>query len=112
MLPPTVLPSQLFLLNILLVALSLGQTIASETQVDVPQQVLTAQTSLAPQSEVAAQFWKVQCEAGETQAPVPSAVAMHKQLSPLLHVRYFSHLDSAHFCTLGTVGVLHTPALQ
>jgi len=54
--PPTVLPSQVFLLNILLAVLSFGQTIASETQVDFPQHVLAAQTSLTPQSVVAAQF--------------------------------------------------------
>jgi hypothetical protein len=95
--PPTVLPSQVFLLNILLAVLSFGQTIVSETQIAFPQHVLTAQTSLAAHSEVAAQTFEVQCELGETQAPVPSAVAMHKQLLPLLHVRYFWHLDSTHF---------------
>ena len=58
----------------------------SETQIAFPQHVLIAQTSLAPQSEVAAQVCIVQCEDPETQAPVPSAVAMHKQLPPVLHV--------------------------
>jgi hypothetical protein len=81
------LPSQVFLLNILLVEPSFGQTIVNETQMAFPQQVLTAHTSLVPQSEVAAQVLPVQCEAGETQAPVPSAVAMHKQLLPALQRR-------------------------
>jgi hypothetical protein len=85
--PPTVSPSQVFLLNILLVEPSFGQTFRCMMQIPPPprQQVLIAQTSSVPQSELTLQALLPHEVLGKTQAPVPSTVATHKQLLPALH---------------------------
>lgn len=111
--PATVSPSQVLLLNILLVAPSFAHTFCFLMQLPCGpgQQVLIAQNWSASQSELELHFLP-HGVLPTMQAPVLSAVATHAHWLLAPQETKAPHLEAAHLATTGATGVLHWPALQ